>query len=105
MNGRIFRNSAFIKALYYAEPMQRKHMIENMSDDEIRVMSDITENILNGRLSVNNVHKQKLKHYKRIIRFLASQRINLNRKRRTMLVFHNVIPLLIKPIAHLLDEF
>lgn len=72
MNRRIFRNSTFIKILYYAEPTQRKHMI----DDEIRAMSDISENILHGRLSVNNVHKQKLKQYKRAIRFLSSQRIN-----------------------------
>lgn len=104
MNGRIFRNSTFIKTLYFAEPTERKQMIDSMSNDEICAMSDIAKNILNGRLSLTNVHKQKLKQYKRTIRFLASQRINLNRKRRTMLVFHNVIPLLIKPIVHLLDE-
>jgi len=105
MNGCILRNSAFIKALYHTEATQRKHMIETMSDDEIHAVSDIAKNILNGRLVVNNVHKQKLKQYKRTIRFLASRMINVNRKRRTMLVFHSVIPLLLKPIVHLLDEF
>lgn len=98
MNRRILRNSTFIKALYFAEPLQRKQMIESISED-------IAKNILDGRLAVNNVHKQKLKQYKRTIRFLASQRINQDRKKRTMLLFHNVIPLLIKPILHLLDEF
>jgi len=104
MSRRIFQNSAFLKALYYAQPLQRKQMIEHISQDQIRVISDIAEKILQGRLVVNNVHREKLKHYKRTIRFLANQRISTNRKRRTMLAFHNVIPLLIKPILHLLDE-
>jgi len=104
MNRRIFQNSAFLKALYYAQPLQRKQMIQFISQDQIRVISDIAEQILQGRLVVNNVHREKLKHYKRTIRFLANQRVSTNRKRRTMLAFHNVIPLLIKPILHLLDE-
>ena len=104
MNRRIFQNSAFLKSLYYAQPLQRKQMIQFISQDQIRVISDIAEKILQGRLVVNNVHREKLKHYKRTIRFLANQRISTNRKRRTMLAFHDVIPLLIKPILHLLDE-
>ena len=81
MNRRILRNSTFIKALYFAEPLQRKQMIESISEDEIRAMCDIAKNILDGRLAVNNVHKQKLKQYKRTIRFLSSQRINQDRKK------------------------
>lgn len=104
MSRRIFQNSAFIKALYHAQPLQRKQMIEYMSQDQIRAISDIASRILQGRLIVNSVHRQKLKHHKRTIRFLASQRISLSRKKQTMLAFHDVIPIIIKPIVHLLDE-
>ena len=79
-------------------------MIEFISQDQIRTISDIAKKILQGRLSVNNIHREKLKHYKRTIRFLANPRIGANRKKRTMLAFHDVIPLLIKPVLHLLDE-
>ena len=104
INRRIFQNSAFLKALYYAQPLHRKLIIEFISQDQMYDISDIAEKILQGRLVVNNVHKEKLKHYKRTIRFLANRRIDGNRKRRTMLAFHDVIPLLIVPILHLLDE-
>ena len=104
MNRRIFQNSVFLKALYYAQPIQRKLMIDFISQEQIRAISDIAEKILRGRLNVNRAHRQKLKHYKRTIRFLANSRISANRKKRTMLTFHDVIPLLIKPILHLLDE-
>ena len=67
-------------------------------------MSDIAKNILEGKLVVNYVHRQKLKQYKATIRFSASPRLKTNRKKQTMLVFHNVLPLLIKPVPHLLDE-
>ena len=100
MNRRIFQNSA----LYYAQSLQRKFMIEFISPDQIRAISDIAITIVQGRVAVNNVHRQKRRHYKRTIRFLAYQRISTNREKRTILAFHDVIPLLIKPILHLLDE-
>ena len=104
MNRRIFQNSAFLIALYYAQPLQRKFMIEFISPDRIRAISNIAIKIVQGRVAVNNIHRQKLRHYKRTIRFLANQRISTNWKKRTLLAFHDVIPLLIKPILHLLDE-
>ena len=73
MSRRIFQNSAFIKALCYAQPVQRKLMIEFISQDQIHTISDIAKKILQGRLTVNNIHREKLKHHKRTIRFLANQ--------------------------------
>jgi hypothetical protein len=55
MNSRILRNSNFIKVLYFAEPLQRKEMIESISQDEICAVSDIVKNTLEGRLVVNYV--------------------------------------------------
>ena len=115
MNRCIFANSAFFKALYYTGPLQRKRMIEHISPDQIEAISKLASKILQGTLVMlkflfipivvlNNRYKEKLKHYKCTIQFLANQRISTNRKKRTMLAFHNVLPKLIKPILHLLDE-
>jgi len=67
-------------------------------------LSEITLKILQERLTLNNTHKEKLKDYKRVKRSLASHRISVMRKKRTLLTFESLIPLLIKPILHLLDE-
>ena len=63
MNRRILRNSNFIKALYFPEPLQRKEMIESISQDELCAVSDIATNILEGRLVVNYFYRQTLKLY------------------------------------------
>ena len=59
MNRRILRKSNFIKVLYFAEPLQRKEMIESISQDDIWY----SQNIFEGRLYANYVHRQKLKQY------------------------------------------
>ena len=104
MNSRIIQNAAFIKALFYADPLERRQMLRDISLEQIRAISDIAKNILHGRYVIDNTHREKLRQYRSTIRSLASGRISTSRKKRTMLVFHRVIPLLILPILRLLDE-
>jgi hypothetical protein len=94
MNRRIFQNSTFLIALCYVQLLQRKF-------HQIRAISDIAIKIVQERVAVN---KTKTSTLQGTNRFLANQRISTNRKKRTMPAFHDVIPLLIKPILHLLDE-
>jgi hypothetical protein len=104
MNRQIIQNSAFLNAIYYSKPTERKRMLDLMGDEETRVICEIALKILHGRIIINLKHKEKLKDYNNVIRSLASHRISLTRKKRTLLTFHNLIPLLIKPILHLLAE-
>ena len=104
MNRKIIQNSAFLNAIYYSKPTERKRMLDLMGDEETRVICEIALKILHGRIIINLKHKEKLKDYNNVIRSLASHRISLTRKKRTLLTFHNLIPLLIKPILHLLAE-
>jgi hypothetical protein len=62
MNRRIFQNSTFLIALYYVQLLQRKL-------HQIRAISDIAIEIVQERVAVNNVHRQKLRHYKEQIDF------------------------------------
>jgi hypothetical protein len=96
MNSQIFQDSAFLKAIYYSKPTERKRMLELMGDEETRVFCEIALKILHRRIIINLKHEEKLKDYKNIIRSLSSHRISLTRKKRTLLTFHILIPLLIK---------
>jgi hypothetical protein len=49
--------------VYLAEPLQRKEMIESISQDEMCAVFDIVKNTLEGRLVVNYVYRQTLKQY------------------------------------------
>jgi len=85
MSRRIFENSTFLKALYHAEPTQRKLMIEVITIDQIRTLCEITLKILQGRLELSNLHRHKLKDYKRTLRSLTSTRIDHLRKKKILL--------------------
>ena len=63
MNRSILRNSNQIKALFFAEPLQRKEITEYISQVGICAVSDIVKNILEVRLVVSYVHRQKVKQY------------------------------------------
>ena len=79
-------------------------MVEFITTDQIRALVEIVINILRGRINIHNIHRERLRHYQNVMRSLASRRISVARKKRTFLAFHDLIPLLIQPILHLLDE-
>jgi len=79
-------------------------MIEQSSNNQIRAISDIAKRIYNGTIMISLQHRQQLRQLRKTIKFLASGRVRLSRKKRTMLVYHRLIPLLIKPLLNLLDE-
>lgn len=104
MNRHIFQNSAFLKALYRAHPFQRKTMIDFITANQVAALSQIAYKILRRRITISNVQRERLRPYKRYVRFIANPQINTDRKKRMLRAFHNMVPLLIEPFLHLLDE-
>ena len=79
-------------------------MIDFVEMDQLYALCDIVMIVLHGQLILTDIHREKLKHYRNVIRVLASNRINIARKKRTLLAYHSLIPLLIYPVIRLLDE-
>ena len=104
MNRGIIENSAFLKELYFVSPRRRKEMIEQSSSNQIHAISNIARLIYNGTMTISVQHRRKLRQFRKTIQFLVSGRVSVSRKKRTMLVYHSLIPLLIKPLLNLLDE-
>lgn len=103
MSNILQRNGAFIRLLYECPPRQRKSLIQYITDDQLRALSQIALNVLQGNVPITDSYKKKLKRYKDVIRSLASRQISKARKRRALLKFHTVVPLLIKPALPLLN--
>ena len=103
MSNILQRNGAFIRLLYECPPRQRKSLIQYITDDQLRALSQIALNVLQGNVPITDSYKKKLKRYKDVIRSLASRQISKARKRRALLKFHTVVPLLIKPALLLLN--
>lgn len=85
------------------DPNERKTLVRFTEEEHIQTLCDIAKNILQGRITVSIANQQKLNQYKTVIRSISSSRIDMARKRRMLLSFNHLIPLLIKPIIHILD--
>jgi hypothetical protein len=98
MSRRIFENSAFLKAMYHAKPIQRKLMVEFIQTYQILALTEIVVNILRGRINIHNIHRERLRNYQRVMRSLVIRHISVAKKKtRTFLAFHDIIPL---PVLH-----
>jgi hypothetical protein len=73
------------------------------SNDKIMVRPQIAVNILHGNIPITEDYKKKLRRYRDVIRSIASKQVGRARKKQTLLRFHIVIPLLMKPTLPLLD--
>lgn len=71
MSSRIIRNSVFLKTIYRAETFQRKLMIDFGKMDQFYALCDIVMVVLHGQLILTDIHREKLKHYRNVIRALA----------------------------------
>jgi len=103
MSGLLERQGAFIRFLYDCPPRQRKSLIQYITDEQLRALSQIALNVLQGNVPITESYKKKLKRYKDVIRSLASRQISKARKRKTLLKHHSVVPLFIKPALPLLN--
>lgn len=78
--------------------------MEYANQDQLKAICDVAKKILQGSININQFHREKLRQFKDVIRSLSSPQINLTRKKRTLIAFHQLIPLLLHPVMHLFDE-
>lgn len=101
---RITSYSTFLRYLYYAEPRQRKVLIQTATHEQIDILSEIALNIYRGVLPLSTHHIRKLRPYQLNIRALCSRSIAHRRKKNILGRHPILISLLIKPVLSLLDE-
>lgn len=102
MASKITTHSAFLKFIYASEPRQRKVLIQSATNNQIDVLSEIALNVYRGVLELSQQHINKLRPYELNIRGLASRSVTHARKKKILTRKHSLIPLLIKPVLHLL---
>jgi len=92
------RNKDFLKILMESTEDQRHHLIQNASPDQIRVLSEISLNILSGNLPLKSRHIKKLTAHKRMIRKLANSRVPHKVKKVLINQTGGFLPLLVSPV-------
>ncbi|GFT56801.1 uncharacterized protein TNCV_1268881 [Trichonephila clavipes] len=100
---RLNRHVHLLHVLAGASPAQRKAILKNASNDQIKTLCEICQNLLSGNIATNNI--KKLCSYKRVIRLLADRSVPISRKRKLFTTNRQVggfLPLVLPAVLSLI---
>ncbi|GFS93075.1 uncharacterized protein TNCV_532751 [Trichonephila clavipes] len=75
---RVSRHVHLLHVLAAANPAQRKAILKSATDDQIKALCEICDNLLSGNIPTKKI--KKLCSYKRVIRLLANRSVPISRK-------------------------
>lgn len=98
------RNIEFLEHLNSASPEEAKHIIEQASEDNILALTELSVNILRGKLDIGVDTYLKLKEHSELLRKLAKRSVSTHNKRKWLVRSVEVIPCLISPLISCLGS-
>ncbi len=81
MSDRLCKNLPLLKLLYKASPGQRSVILQSASDQLILALCEIALNVLRETIPLNNSQFRRLKKRREEIKYTASKKINVERKK------------------------
>lgn len=84
---------------------QRKALLDTITNEQLKALTEVIHNVLQGNIPLTQVHKNKLRHHKAFLRILGDPKISLARKREALCQKDTIIILLLKAAASRLKVF
>lgn len=81
MSRRLSNNADFLRVLAKAKPNLRRAILKCCHSELIKVICEVTLNVLHGVVPLNSQQERKLKRYKKILRALADRSLSLKKKK------------------------
>jgi hypothetical protein len=85
--------------------LQLKALLDTITNDQLKVLVQVTVNVLRGSLPLTQSYKVKLKKHKRLIRALGDPSISLKTKKKLLCRQGQAIALLLKSVEPALKTF
>ena len=105
MSQRMKHNSDLLRVLARSSPKQRKAILATCHVDLIKCLAEISLNVLQGVVPVNESQKKKLRRYKSLLRALADKKVPLKRKKEKLNQSGgNLLTLLLPPVLSALGS-
>lgn len=82
MSSNINESLEFIRQLAKASSKERKTILKNASIKNLKDLSEICLNLLQGKLKINHISKNKLRRHRQKIETLANKKVSLVKKKR-----------------------
>jgi hypothetical protein len=85
--------------------LQRKALLDTITQDQLKALTEIAVNILRGVLTITPFYYTKLKKDRKLIRIIGDTSVSLKRKRELLCRRGRVIVLLLKAVEQTLKTF
>lgn len=80
----VCNNISFIKRIASASPAERRQLLLNASNKNLKAIAEICLNLIRGNIELDYKTKAKLKKYEKPIALLANRRTSLKRKKKIL---------------------
>ena len=88
-----------------ASKQQRKQLLDTITNDQLRALTEVIVNLLQSILPIATSHKPKLKRHRIIIRQLGDTEISSKKKRELLCKHGVVIANLLKAVEPALRDY
>jgi hypothetical protein len=85
--------------------LQRKALLDTITNDQLKVLIEVTVNLLRGVLPITTAQKSKLKKYRKLIRLIGDQTVSLKTKKDALCRQGQAIAVLLKAVEPALKTF
>lgn len=82
MSKLLTRNLSFLNSLSKATPKEQSKIISEATEDNIRALSEVVLNILNGNLKISSQSKTELKKYKAFLRNFSKNQTSFDKNKK-----------------------
>ena len=85
--------------------LQRRQLLETITNDQLRALTEIVVNLLQSVLPLTPSNRNKLKKHRQVIRQLGDRTISLKKKKELLCRQGSVITLLLKSVEPALTSY
>ena len=85
--------------------LQRQALLDTITDDQLRALSEVTINLLQGILPITAAQKEKLGKYKKLLRLIGDPSVSLKKKKISLRRQAKAVALLLTSVEPALKTF
>ena len=88
---------SFLQLLVSTNPLQRKVLLQTLTNDQVRAAVQVIYNVLKGNCALPEKDQKRLKRFRNIIRQFVKKGIRLKERKQLLLKYHFLVATLLKP--------
>lgn len=104
MSKLLVRNLSFLNAVVKASANEQVALISQATEDNIKALSEVALNILNGNLKISNDTKIHLEKHKSFLRKLSRSETNFEKLKKSVLKKKKVLKIFIAPLLSIIGS-